>query len=124
MDNNTSLAIIEKQDWLEPVETTLQKAVGTAFESAGAAGRPIRNALNGVWLGHPLHPVLTDIPIGAWSTAVLLDAADGSATANGYTQAADMAIAFGLAGALGSAVTGLTDWADTDGSSRRIGLIH
>jgi nitrite reductase/ring-hydroxylating ferredoxin subunit/uncharacterized membrane protein len=70
-----------------------------------------------VWLGHPLHPVLTDIPVGAWTAAMILDAA-------GEDSAADLAVTVGLVGAAGSAVTGLTDWQATDGSARRVGLVH
>jgi nitrite reductase/ring-hydroxylating ferredoxin subunit/uncharacterized membrane protein len=109
--------LVERQEWLEPVESGLQQAVGSTFDSAGAAGRKVRNFLHGVWLGHPLHPVLTDIPIGAWTAAVILDAAD-------VPRGADVAVQVGLAGAVGSAVTGLTDWQATDGAARRIGLVH
>lgn len=109
--------LVERQEWLEPVEAGLQKAVSGTFDSAGAAGREVRNFLHGVWLGHPLHPVLTDIPLGAWTAAVVLDAA-------GEHKAADVAVKIGLAGAVGSAVTGLTDWSQTDGSARRVGIVH
>jgi nitrite reductase/ring-hydroxylating ferredoxin subunit/uncharacterized membrane protein len=75
-----------------------------------------------VWLGHPLHPVFTDVPIGAWTTALALDvAANGEP---GMGRAATFAMGVGLAGAAGAAVTGLTDWSETDGRSRRTGLIH
>jgi nitrite reductase/ring-hydroxylating ferredoxin subunit/uncharacterized membrane protein len=77
----------------------------------------VRNFLHGVWLGHPLHPVLTDVPIGAWTAAVVLDAADEAS-------AADLAVKVGLAGAVASAATGLTDWQATDGPARRVGLAH
>jgi nitrite reductase/ring-hydroxylating ferredoxin subunit len=78
--------------------------------------------MHGVWLGHPLHPVFTDIPIGAWTTALALDAcANGDA---GMRRAATFAFGVGLLGAAASAVTGLTDWSETDGRSRREGLLH
>src|SRR5687767_15990878 len=53
-----------------------------------------------------------------------LNAARGSAREDGYERATEVAIAVGLAGAVGSAITGLTDWSDTDGGSRRLGLVH
>jgi nitrite reductase/ring-hydroxylating ferredoxin subunit/uncharacterized membrane protein len=93
-----------------------------AYDAAGPAGERAKNALHGVWLGHPLHPVLTDIPIGAWTTALALDAASHGDP--GMRRAATFAMGVGLAGALGSAITGLTDWSETDGESRRVGLIH
>jgi nitrite reductase/ring-hydroxylating ferredoxin subunit/uncharacterized membrane protein len=109
--------LLERQQWLEPVESGLQSGVAGAFEAAGQAGRIARNALHGVWLGHPLHPVLTDIPIGAWTAAVVLDAMD-------VPRGADVAVKIGLAGAVGSAITGLTDWQATDGRARRVGIVH
>jgi nitrite reductase/ring-hydroxylating ferredoxin subunit/uncharacterized membrane protein len=107
---------------VEPIADPLSKAVRDAFHRAGPAGRQLKNAMHGVWLGHPLHPVFTDIPIGAWTAALALDA-----TANGdrgRRSAATFVIGVGLAGALGAAVTGLTDWSETDGRPRREGLIH
>src|SRR5690349_9376339 len=115
MADELPVAIVERQEWLEPVESGLQRAVQGSFDSAGAPGRAARNFLHGVWLGHPLHPVLTDVPLGAWTAAVILDAADEAS-------AADLAVKVGLAGAVASAVTGLTDWQATDGPARRVGL--
>src|SRR5438309_2074077 len=117
MRDEAPVALVERQQWLEPVESGLQRAVAGTFESAGAAGRPVRNFLHGVWLGHPLHPVLTDIPLGAWTAAIILDAA-------GERKGADLAVKVGVVGAVGSAVTGLTDWQATDGAARRVGVVH
>lgn len=104
--------------WAEP----LQKAVRDTYAAAGPAGQGLKNFAHGVWLGHPLHPVLTDVPIGAWTAALALDlAGNGDA---GMRRAARFAIAVGLAGAVGSALTGLTDWSETSGQSRRAGLVH
>lgn len=116
MASEAPVDLIEHQQWLEPVETGVQKAVGSVFESAGPAGQKLKNFLHGVWLGHPLHPVLTDIPIGAWTAAFILDLMD--------SPEADTAVAVGLVGAVGSAVTGLTDWQATDGPARRVGVFH
>ena len=107
---------------IDQVAEPLSKAVRGAYEAAGPAGRQAKNALHGVWLGHPLHPVFTDVPIGAWTTALALDvAANGDP---GMRRAATFAMGVGLTGALGAAVTGLTDWSETGGQSRRAGLIH
>jgi nitrite reductase/ring-hydroxylating ferredoxin subunit/uncharacterized membrane protein len=115
--------VIEQQAWLEPLGTGLQKAVSKAYEAAGPAGRTVKNVLNGTWLGHPLHPVLTDIPIGAWTTTVVLDLLDAGERRE-YGPGADAALKLGLAGAVCAAVTGLTDWQDTDGPARRVGVVH
>ncbi|MEX5259663.1 DUF2231 domain-containing protein [Kocuria sp. CPCC 205263] len=71
-------------------------------------------------IGHPLHPLLTDVPIGAWTMAAVLDLAGGPSTA----RAADVLVAAGLAAAVPTAATGLNDWFDTQGADRRIGLVH
>src|SRR5215203_6804600 len=107
---------------IDRIAKPLSQAIRDGFESAGPAGQQAKNALHGVWLGHPLHPVFTDVPIGAWTTALALDvAANGDP---GMRRAATFAIGVGLAGAAGAAVSGLTDWSETDGQSRRTGLIH
>jgi len=121
---NTALARIADQPQLDEIAKPLGQAVVSAYRNAGAVGGALKNALHGVWLGHPLHPVLTDIPIGAWTTALALDAKAAASGDDSYTRAADFALAFGLAGAVGSAVTGLTDWSETDGRAKRVGLLH
>jgi nitrite reductase/ring-hydroxylating ferredoxin subunit/uncharacterized membrane protein len=88
-----------------------------------AGGVPLKNALHGTWLGHPLHPLLTDIPIGAWTVTALLDALE----LGGYDEfapGADAALALGLAGALAAAVTGYADWSDTADAPKRLGTAH
>lgn len=107
---------------LDRVAEPLSKAVREAYEAAGPMGRRAKNIAHGVWLGHPLHPVVTDVPIGAWTTALALDAAGGAEP--GMRRAARVAIGVGLLGAVGSAITGLTDWSETGGRSRRTGLVH
>src|SRR6185437_6276651 len=112
---------IERQDWLEPVEESVQNAVSKAFEQAG---RGVQDALNGVWLGHPLHPVITDIPVGAWTTALLFDIACMGSRKRKYRDAADVAVGLGLAGSALAAITGLADWKDIKGKDRRAGIVH
>jgi nitrite reductase/ring-hydroxylating ferredoxin subunit/uncharacterized membrane protein len=113
---------IADQKWIEDSTEPLQKAVQGAF--VGDAGRDIKKFLHGTWLGHPLHPVLTAIPVGAWTVALALDALEGMSGRKECGSAADLAIGVGLIGAVGSAVTGVTDWSETDGSARRVGLLH
>jgi nitrite reductase/ring-hydroxylating ferredoxin subunit/uncharacterized membrane protein len=107
---------------LDRIAEPLSRAVRQAYAAAGPAGQQAKNAAHGVWLGHPLHPVFTDIPVGAWTAALALDAAaDGD---SGMERAATFAMGVGLLGALGAAVTGLTDWSETQGTARRTGLVH
>jgi nitrite reductase/ring-hydroxylating ferredoxin subunit/uncharacterized membrane protein len=122
MEGTNTLIRVAENPAIDRVAEPLSKAVRGAYEAAGPAGQRAKNALHGVWLGHPLHPVFTDVPIGAWTTALALDAA--SSGDQGMRRAATFAIGVGLTGALGAAVTGLTDWSETDGQSRRAGLVH
>src|SRR5688500_20406260 len=121
MQTNTVMQLADNPA-LDQVAEPLSKAVRGAYESAGPVGQQAKNALHGVWLGHPLHPVFTDVPLGAWTTALALDAAAQGDP--GMRRAATFAMGVGLAGAVGAAVTGLTDWSETDGQSRRAGLVH
>ena len=122
---NEIIGAIERQDWLAPAEESVQGAVNSAFGSAGETGKAIQNALNGKWLGHALHPVMTDIPVGAWTASLVLDCMEARGdTRKGFADAADATVAIGLAGAVGAAVTGLTDWKDMDGGDRRAGFVH
>jgi nitrite reductase/ring-hydroxylating ferredoxin subunit/uncharacterized membrane protein len=75
-----------------------------------------------VWFEHPLHPAITDVPIGAWTCATLLDVAGGGDER--LERASDMLVGLGCLGAVGAAVTGAADWQDTYGKERRTGLAH
>lgn len=98
------------------------KALGKAVRNA-LPGGPVKDALSGTWLGHALHPVLTDIPIGAWTSALLLDWLGGRSS----EPAADRLIAVGLLAAVPTVAAGASDWADTEVGSpaaRRVGFVH
>jgi len=122
MSNDRVVRNIEQQEWLKPAEESLQKVVHKVFGFRG--GRQVKNFLHGTWIGHPLHVILTDIPIGAWTLAIAFDALDSMSARRQYSVAADTAVAFGLAGAVGAAAAGLTDWQAIDPPARRVGLVH
>jgi nitrite reductase/ring-hydroxylating ferredoxin subunit/uncharacterized membrane protein len=124
MASDTAIQIIERQHWLEPLADRLQSSLNDGFAAAGPAGQQVANTLHGVWLGHPLHPVLTDVPLGSWTAAAVLDAVEEVSGHGAFGRGADAAIGIGIIGALGSAITGLTDWRHTDGRARHIGLTH
>jgi nitrite reductase/ring-hydroxylating ferredoxin subunit len=90
------------------------------FASRLVQPRVVRNTLSGTTLGHPLHPMLTDVPIGAWLAAALLDTV-GGATAG---PAADLLVGAGVAAAVPTALSGLNDWSDTYGPETRLGFAH
>jgi nitrite reductase/ring-hydroxylating ferredoxin subunit len=85
-------------------------------EAVGAVPKPVRDVLDGVWFGNPLHPALTDVPLGAWTAAFCLDLVG--------SEAADGALAVGILGAVPTALTGLNDWSHLKGDARRIGTVH
>jgi len=115
---------LDRQRWLDTTADALQPAVRRAFDALGPARRHVKNFLHGTWLGHPLHPALTDIPLGAWTATLVLDAIGDRPGRPGVSRAADVSLGLGLAGAVGAAATGLTDWSDTDARPRRIGVAH
>lgn len=79
-----------------------------------------RSLLRGEFLGHPLHPLLTDVPIGTWTSSLLLDAAGGASAEN----AADLLLGVGLATAIPTALTGWVDWSEASVEQQRVGLVH
>ena len=108
---------------LGALANTIQPAIKALFEGHNGARRPIKNLLHGTFLGHPLHPLLTDIPIGAWSVAAACDALELCGVER-HRDAADVAIAIGSLGAVAAAVTGLADWSDTKDEPQRLGMLH
>jgi len=116
----TIVEFIDGQDWVQETADAVQGPVRDAFKQLG----PWKDFLHGKWLGHALHPVLTDIPIGAWTTALAMDAVQMMTGSDGMAGASDLAIGIGLAGAAGSAITGLADWSETDGRAKNVGIVH
>jgi nitrite reductase/ring-hydroxylating ferredoxin subunit/uncharacterized membrane protein len=109
-------------------------ALAERIERAPVLDRPVRalsdavvralppgtrtDALHGVPFGQPAHPALVRMPLGCWTSAVLLDLFRGSERASGTLVAA------GLAAALPSAATGLADWSALHRHQQRVGLVH
>ena len=127
MDSEKIVDAIDAQKWLIPVDKTLQEAADATLNQGGASGQTIRNWLHGIWLGHPLHPVLTDLPIGAWTISALCDAVGALSDEEeraALEKSSQALTAIGLVGALGSAVTGLNDWQHTHNTPRRVGTLH
>jgi nitrite reductase/ring-hydroxylating ferredoxin subunit/uncharacterized membrane protein len=79
--------------------------------------RPIKDLLNGTWLGHPVHSAATDLPIGALTVAIVLELV-------GQHTAADIALVVAVVSIAGSVVTGLADYTDVDGTARLRATVH
>lgn len=108
-----------------PFEEKLQKALDRGLYGGGSStAQKLRNFLNGTWIGEPLHVILTDLPVGAWTVAVVFDGLNLVVERREFAIVADASLAVGLAGAVGAAVAGIVDWSDVDPPARRTGLIH
>lgn len=106
--------IMAAQDgWARPFGDFNHRWLNALFRPIG----PIRDFLDGTWLGHPLHPAVTDIPIGTLLATVVLDLL-------GYPAAADIALVLTVLFMLAAAVTGSADYADTDGTARVRATTH
>jgi nitrite reductase/ring-hydroxylating ferredoxin subunit len=103
---------------LDPVGKALGSAARTVFKP-----RRLKEILSGSWLGHPLHPVLTDVTIGTFTSAVLLDWLGG----DDARPASRRLIGIGLLSAAPVVASGYSDWGDTEvanEAARRIGIVH
>lgn len=87
---------------------------------ATVRSQPVGDALRGTWLGHALHPLLTDFPLGAWASASLLDLIGGPEA----RRPAQRLIGFGLLAAVPTVASGLAEWQATGGAARRVGVVH
>lgn len=123
-EENQIISFINQQKWLDRIFQPLQDLSMALIEKTGEIGRFSRNFLNGIWLGHPLHPVITDIPVGGFTAAMMFDLLESQTGEKAFGKGADAALVLGVGGAAGAAVTGLTDWTYTDGESRRVGILH
>src|SRR5713226_1237073 len=112
------------QPFTERLSDLLQHWIGVIVGSQRKPPRRLKSLLNGTWLGHPLHPVITDVPVTAWMLTAVFDIIWLIAHPTWAAYGAFVAVIVGLLGALGAIVTGLTDWSDTYGVERRVGLNH
>jgi nitrite reductase/ring-hydroxylating ferredoxin subunit/uncharacterized membrane protein len=117
--------IVDRQQWIDSISDALQPVINNLFSNSGEAGRVAKDFLNGVWLGHPLHPVITDVPIGAWTMSEVFDLLSMAAGGDkALDSAADITLSAGALAAVAAAVTGIVDWSDVGGSHRRMGMAH
>src|SRR5919205_3051613 len=100
--------------------STFDKAIDPARRAVLAALKPpaLKDFLHGTWLGHPLHPVLVQVPVGSWISAGLLDAIPP------MRPAATLLIGTGVAVSVPAAMSGAADWSEQEPGVRRLGAIH
>jgi nitrite reductase/ring-hydroxylating ferredoxin subunit len=115
------MSVLESLESLEALDG-VGKRLGKAARGLFGKGA-VKESLSGTWLGHALHPMLTDVVIGSFTSAMLLDVLGGDDDG----RAAERLIAVGLAAYGPTAASGFNDWADTeiaDPAVRRVGLVH
>lgn len=99
--------------------------VNAVYRLLGTPGRLLQDLLNGVWLGHSLHAVVVDVVLGAATAAVLLDLLRVFAGVASLEEASSWVVALALAAALAAAMSGLTDFKDTEsGNERNLAGLH
>jgi nitrite reductase/ring-hydroxylating ferredoxin subunit/uncharacterized membrane protein len=116
--------LVRSQNWMDRLADVIQKLTEGTYKFLGAPGRGLRNLLHGTTLlGHPLHPAVTDLPIGAWTVGVVLDylAVYGHAVP---AAAGDIALLVGVIAALLATASGYTDFNETVDHERRVALTH
>jgi len=115
---------VRSQNWMDRLADFVQKLTGGTYKVLGAPGRVLRNLLHGTTLlGHPLHPAVTDLPIGAWTVGVILDylAVYGHVVP---VAAGNIALLVGVIAALLATASGYTDFNETVDHERRVALAH
>ena len=116
-----SQRIVDAVPFLDRIADGVQPKVQEAID---AGGTTLRNVLDGVWFGSPLHPALTDVPVGSWTAALVFDGLDIVTGKTAMRNAADASLAVGIAGGFAAAAVGLSDWRYLMGGSRRMGMAH
>ena len=104
---------LEDAAWLDPVVTTEK-----FFSDIIRSSEPVRDLLHGVPVGHPVHPVLVQVPLGAWFSAALLDALPGTEAP------ARTLVGAGTLSAVPAALAGYVDYGELDQRQARIGAVH
>jgi nitrite reductase/ring-hydroxylating ferredoxin subunit/uncharacterized membrane protein len=99
--------------WAKPFGDFNHRWLGALFHPI----RPIQNFLNGTWLGHPVHAVVTDVPVGAMTVSIVADLI-------GQPVVADVSMLLGVLAMVAAAVTGLADYAEVDGNPRTRATVH
>ncbi|MGY2064355.1 Rieske 2Fe-2S domain-containing protein [Blastococcus sp. SYSU DS0619] len=98
--------------------SAFDKAIEPARRAVQGLPSAVKDVLHGTWLGHPLHPVLVQVPVGSWVSAGLLDAVPP------LRPAATVLIGTGVAAAVPAALSGAADWSEQGSGVRRLGALH
>jgi nitrite reductase/ring-hydroxylating ferredoxin subunit/uncharacterized membrane protein len=108
-----SRLIYAQTGWAKPLGDFNVRWIGAIFRPI----RPIKDFLHGKWLGHSVHAALTDVPVGAFTLAILFDIFN-------FRTAADASIGLGILAMIAAAVAGAADYTDTDDEPRMVATVH
>jgi nitrite reductase/ring-hydroxylating ferredoxin subunit/uncharacterized membrane protein len=117
------VAWLDRLDWLRTLSDRLTGVLGPVRERH-QDNLVLELMHGGRWVGHPIHPALSDLPIGLWTGVMVLDAMDRDPAPRRGIDAAGLLSAAGILAACATALTGLTDWTVSDDEDRRVGLLH
>ncbi len=116
--------VVKNVPYFDEVGQKVSGALHQAVLAGGDPARTVADLLHGTWLGHPLHPVLTDIPIGSWSVAAFFDLLSLSGDSEQSAQIADKLAAIGTLAAVPTIVTGLTDYSTVQKPALSTATLH
>lgn len=113
------MSLLGKLDRVSDV-TSFDKVIDPVRAAVQAALRPqsVKDLLHGTWLGHSLHPVVVQVPVGSWISAGVLDLVPR------LRPAATVLIGTGMAASVPAALTGAADWSEQEAGVRRLGAVH
>jgi nitrite reductase/ring-hydroxylating ferredoxin subunit/uncharacterized membrane protein len=114
---------VDQLGWLRAVNDWLTAAL-VPFRERHQDNLALELMHGGRWVGHPLHPALSDLPIGLWTGAMVLDITDRGPDPGPGLDAAGMLSAAGIVASCATALTGLSDWTVSNEQDRRVGLFH
>ncbi|MDQ2951838.1 MAG: Rieske 2Fe-2S domain-containing protein [Chloroflexota bacterium] len=121
--NTAGHAVTKNAKWLDGVANVFGAIVEGFYKLPGTGA--INALLHGTWpLGHPLHPAITDVTIGAYSATFALDVLYLFTSETALFRAADFVLIVAFASSIVSILSGLTDWSDTNAEERRTGMLH
>src|SRR5436305_1495516 len=109
------IGLLEEQPMLETAQQKVTGRLQPLVDWSESIG--LKDLLHGRFVGHSLHPIATDLPIGFWTSAIVLDTLRAKKSARTLT-------AVGCASALVAAASGTADWTATHGRERRLALLH
>ncbi|HSO27894.1 MAG TPA: DUF2231 domain-containing protein [Anaerolineales bacterium] len=116
--------LLDEVPYLEEQSKTVAGGLRDLILKGGKPTRRLADLLHGTWLGHPLHPVLTDVTIGAWVLSFAMDLLSLGTKDKELEDSADRLLLIGNAAAIPTALAGMTDFATIPQNSAAVGGAH